>query len=86
MDESFEKAAQEVRVLKQKPEHGEICALYGLYKQATIGDVNIERPSMFDFMGKAKWDAWQAKKGLSKDEAKANYVDLVEKLKPKYGM
>uniref|UniRef100_A0AAQ6IPM7 Acyl-CoA-binding protein n=1 Tax=Anabas testudineus TaxID=64144 RepID=A0AAQ6IPM7_ANATE len=84
--ESFEKAAEEVKVLKQKPDHGEICAIYGLYKQATVGDVNIERPGMFDFTGKAKWDAWEAKKGLSKNEAMATYVDLVEKLKAKYGI
>uniref|UniRef100_A0AAQ6ITT4 ACB domain-containing protein n=1 Tax=Anabas testudineus TaxID=64144 RepID=A0AAQ6ITT4_ANATE len=44
------------------------------------------RPGMFDFTGKAKWDAWEAKKGLSKNEAMATYVDLVEKLKAKYGI
>ncbi|KAK2856880.1 hypothetical protein Q5P01_005615 [Channa striata] len=86
MSESFGKAVEEVKVLKQKPDQGEMCALYGLYKQATVGDVNIERPGMFDFTGKAKWDAWQAKKGLTQDEAKTIYVDLVETLKAKYGI
>jgi len=28
---------------------------YGLFKQATIGDVNTDRPGMLDFVGKAKW-------------------------------
>ena len=37
--------------------------IYGLYKQATIGDVNTDRPGMFDLKGKAKWDAWNAQKG-----------------------
>ena len=38
--------------------------LYGLYKQATVGDVNTDRPGTFsmDFAGKAKWDAWSANK------------------------
>uniref|UniRef100_A0A7N8WHK8 Acyl-CoA-binding protein n=1 Tax=Mastacembelus armatus TaxID=205130 RepID=A0A7N8WHK8_9TELE len=84
--ESFEKAAEEVKVLKQKPDQGEVTALYGLYKQATVGDVNIDRPGMFDFIGKTKWDGWAAKKGLSKEEAMAAYVDLVEELKAKYGI
>ena len=56
--------------------------LYGLYKQATVGDVNIgiisvifvDRPGMFDFTGKAKWDAWNANKGKSQDQAKHEYV------------
>nr|XP_020447815.1 acyl-CoA-binding protein-like isoform X1 [Monopterus albus] len=84
--EAFEKAVEEARVLKQRPGQGEISELYGLYKQATVGDIDIERPGIFDFTGRAKWDAWNAKKGLSKDEAMASYVDLVEKLKAKYGI
>ncbi|MED6270524.1 hypothetical protein CHARACLAT_011289 [Characodon lateralis] len=86
MAEAFEKAAEEAKVLKQRPDQGELTALYGLYKQATVGDVNTERPGMLDFTGKAKWDAWNAKKGLSKEEAMAAYVELVEKLKEKYGI
>ncbi|XP_056226237.1 acyl-CoA-binding protein-like [Seriola aureovittata] len=86
MTESFNKAAEEVKVLKQRPDHGELAALYGFYKQGTVGDVNIARPGMLDFTGKAKWDAWDAKKGLSADEAMAAYVELVENLKAKYGI
>ncbi|GAA6217912.1 acyl-CoA-binding protein-like isoform X1 [Lates japonicus] len=86
MTESFDKAAEEVKVLKQKPDQEEMTELYGLYKQATVGDVNIERPGLLNFTGKAKWDAWNAKKGLSKEEAMAAYVELVEKLKAKYGI
>lgn len=39
--ESFDKAAEEVKVLKQKPDQEEMTVLYGLYKQATVGDINI---------------------------------------------
>ena len=51
---------------------------YGLFKQATVGDVNTERPGMFDMKGKAKWDAWKAKEGTSQDDAKAAYVAKVQ--------
>ena len=54
--------------------------IYALFKQATVGDVNTSRPSMLDLKGKAKWDAWEAKKGLSQDDAKQGYVDLVKEL------
>uniref|UniRef100_A0A1A8K626 Acyl-CoA-binding protein n=1 Tax=Nothobranchius kuhntae TaxID=321403 RepID=A0A1A8K626_NOTKU len=86
MTDAFEKAAEEVKVLKQKPDHGEVAALYGLYKQATVGDISTERPGMFEFTAKAKWDAWNAKKGLTKEQAMAAYVDVAEKLKEKYGI
>ncbi|XP_070813997.1 acyl-CoA-binding protein-like [Chaetodon trifascialis] len=86
MTQSFENAVEEVKVLKQKPDNREMSELYGLYKQATIGDVNIERPGLLDFTGRAKWDAWAAKKGQSKEDAMASYVDLVTRLKEKYGI
>lgn len=43
------------------------------------------RPGMLDFKGKAKWDAWNAKSGTSKNEAKEAYVQLAEKMIDKYG-
>merc|ERR1719461_523050 len=54
--------------------------LYGLYKQATIGDINTKRPGMFDIVGKAKWDAWESMKGKSQDDAKQEYVKFVNEL------
>ncbi|XP_004552644.1 acyl-CoA-binding protein [Maylandia zebra] len=86
MTDAFDKAVEEVKVLKQKPNQQEMGDLYGLYKQATVGDINTERPGFLDFTGKAKWDAWNARKGLSKEEAMAKYVALVEELKEKYGI
>ena len=37
-------------------------------------DYFIERPGMFDFTGKAKWDAWNGRKGLTQNQAKHEYV------------
>ena len=51
---------------------------YALFKQGTVGDVNTERPGMLDMKGKAKWDAWKAKEGMSQDDAKAAYVAKVQ--------
>ena len=54
--------------------------IYALYKQGLIGDVNTDRPGMLDLKGKAKWDAWNAKKGTSKEDAQKAYIELVEAL------
>ena len=34
--------------------------IYALFKQATSGKVTTSRPGMMDFVGRAKWDAWNA--------------------------
>jgi diazepam-binding inhibitor (GABA receptor modulating acyl-CoA-binding protein) len=54
--------------------------IYSLFKQGSIGDVNINRPGMLDLKGKAKWDAWNTKKGMSQEEAQQAYIDLVSAL------
>ncbi|XP_071758446.2 acyl-CoA-binding protein-like [Centroberyx gerrardi] len=86
MSDSFLKAADDVKRLKERPNNEDLSALYGLYKQATAGDVNIDRPGLLDFAGRAKWDAWNTKKGLSKDEAMASYISFVEEMKVKHGI
>ncbi|KAI0255152.1 acyl-CoA-binding protein [Lactifluus subvellereus] len=75
----FEKAVEIVRSLPKdgpiQPSQEDQLYFYSYYKQATEGDVNIPRPGMFDFTGKAKWDAWNERKGVSKEEAWAKYVE-----------
>jgi len=63
----------------------ELKEIYSLYKQATVGDINTERPGMLDFKGKAKWDAWNSKKGMSQDDAKQKYVEFAAQMMEKHG-
>ncbi|KXJ28078.1 acyl-CoA-binding protein [Exaiptasia diaphana] len=86
MSAAFETAAAEVKNLNAKPTDEEMLEVYALYKQATVGDCNTARPGMIDFTGKAKWDAWDGKKGISKEDAEQKYIAKVEELKGKYGM
>ncbi|XP_041118132.1 acyl-CoA-binding protein-like [Polyodon spathula] len=82
----FDKAAEEVKNLKSQPADQEMLEIYSLFKQATVGDVNTARPGMLDFKGKAKWDAWEARKGMGKEDAMKAYIAKVEELKLKYGI
>jgi acyl-CoA-binding protein len=59
-----------------------LLALYGLYKQATAGDVSGSRPGMMDFKGRAKYDAWAGRKGLTKDAAMTAYIAVVDQHAP----
>jgi diazepam-binding inhibitor (GABA receptor modulator, acyl-CoA-binding protein) len=80
LTEQFEQASKDVHTLKERPGNDTLLNLYSLHKQASVGDVNGEEPGMFDFIAKAKYNAWATKKGLTKEEAMKQYVDLVQSL------
>lgn len=82
---AFEAAQQRVKTLSRTPEAAELLELYSLYKQASAGDVQGSRPGVLDFKGRAKYDAWSARKGMSRADAERAYVELVERLAVKYG-
>lgn len=82
--EEFESAQKRVKQLKKTPVPGELLELYALFKQASLGDASGKRPGMLDMRGRAKFDAWSAKKGLSSSEAMSQYVRLVGELEAKY--
>ncbi|KAI9222776.1 diazepam binding inhibitor-like protein [Blastocladiella britannica] len=84
--DAFNTAANEVKSLKTTPSDAQMLEVYALFKQATVGDVQGERPGMFDLKGKAKYDAWAAKKGTSTDAAEKEYIALVESLKASHGI
>ena len=67
--------------MSEKPDNPTLLKIYGLYKQATLGDNAEKKPSFSDFVARAKWDAWTANKGLTQDDAKQKYIDLIESLR-----
>ena len=82
--EDFNEAVSKSKDLSKRPSNEELLEMYGLYKQATDGDVTSERPGGFDFKAIAKFDAWSAKKGLSKEQAMTTYLEFMRKLKESY--
>jgi diazepam-binding inhibitor (GABA receptor modulator, acyl-CoA-binding protein) len=80
LDEDFQSAQTRVKQLAQTPPPERLLELYSLYKQGTEGDVKGSRPGMLDFKGRAKYDAWAARKGSSKEAAQQAYVALVKRL------
>lgn len=78
--EQFENATQDVKKLASKPSVENMLKLYAFYKQATAGDVNGKRPGMLNLAGRSKYDAWGKIKGMSAEEAKKSYINLVKTL------
>jgi acyl-CoA-binding protein len=77
----FETAVAESKNLAERPSSDVLLQLYALYKQATAGDVEGKRPGFTDMIGRAKYDAWAAVKGIASDAAMTRYIDLVTDLK-----
>jgi acyl-CoA-binding protein len=80
LEEQFEETSKRVHTLSQRPSNDILLNLYSYHKQASIGDVHGEKPGMFDFINAAKYNAWATKKGLTREQAMQNYVDLVNSL------
>lgn len=80
LQSAFEAAVANSKNLSERPDNATLLKLYALYKQATQGDVTGNKPGFSDMIGRAKWDAWNALKGASKEDAMQQYVDLIESL------
>jgi len=81
LETSFKQASDDAQNLDERPDNDTLLKLYALYKQGSEGDVSGEKPGFFDFVGIAKYEAWEKLQGLDRDEAKQKYVDLVESLR-----
>lgn len=80
IQDQFSAAQDKVKTLPAQS-NDVLLQLYSLFKQATVGDASGgKKPGMFDLVGKAKFEAWETKKGLSKEAAMKAYVELVEGL------
>ena len=78
--DQFQDAKARAEKLPRRPSNDQLLDLYGLYKQATEGDVSGARPGILDVRGRAKFDAWTKRKGVSREDAMKTYVALVDAL------
>lgn len=76
----FEAAVANSKKLSERPDNATLLKIYALYKQATAGDNTEKKPGFGDMVGRAKWDAWNAVKGTSSDDAMQQYVELIQSL------
>jgi acyl-CoA-binding protein len=76
----FEQAAKAAKSLPERPDDQTMLRLYALYKQGSSGDVQGSKPGFFDFVGSAKYEAWEKLRGTAMEDAQRQYVELVRKL------
>lgn len=80
LKQQFEQASERVKQLEERPDNDTLLKLYALYKQGADGDVSGERPGFFDFVGVAKYEAWEKLKGTDQEAAMKRYIELVDSL------
>ncbi len=79
-DEGFADARKKVEELYTRMDNKTIRKVYAYYKQATEGDISGKRPSALRFRDRVKFDAWSSISGMSREDAKSAYIDLVNNL------
>jgi diazepam-binding inhibitor (GABA receptor modulator, acyl-CoA-binding protein) len=82
--QTLEEAMALTKKFTSKPSQSELLSLYGLYKQATVGDNTEDPPGGFDFVAAAKYNAWKSFVGKSQEDATEEYINLVNSIAPKY--
>lgn len=76
----FDEMVRAVRdaTINFNPNNAQKLKLYAFYKQATEGDITIECPPIIHMLERAKWQAWNAIKGKTAEEAMAGYLKVFE--------
>lgn len=84
LEEKFHAAVKAIQRLPNdgsfQPSNEMKLTFYGLYKQATVGPCNESRPSFFNLVNRAKWDAWDKCRSMSKQAAMVAYIDEIRKI------
>jgi diazepam-binding inhibitor (GABA receptor modulating acyl-CoA-binding protein) len=91
LEERFRSCEQKFAAMQSKQPSGgtkhkelsteTLLQFYAMFKQATVGDVNIKAPWRIDMVARAKYDAWAALKGtLTREQAMQRYCEMWESL------
>jgi len=79
---TFNRAAGHLQTLASSLAAEKLLTIYGYYKQANEGDCNTNKPGIFSYQARQKWDAWMAMKGKSKEEAMKGYINEISNIDP----
>jgi len=76
---NFEEAVAKVNGLKSC-DNDTLLDLYAYYKQATIGQCNIESPGVFNIKATKKYQAWKGLGDMDSETAKSRYIRIASNL------
>ncbi len=77
LDKAFEEAYEKASAMTEPLPQDVMLLFYAYYKQATNGD-NFSFNANFGVRNAFKFNAWMQLKGISPEEAKRKYIELVK--------
>jgi diazepam-binding inhibitor (GABA receptor modulating acyl-CoA-binding protein) len=80
LEKEFFSLAEKIKNSDKNLDNDTLLKLYGYYKQATIGDCNVECPAFWKINDKLKWEAWDKHRGLKKKHSMKKYIKLVNEI------
>ncbi|XP_069120009.1 acyl-CoA-binding domain-containing protein 6-like isoform X1 [Argopecten irradians] len=84
LTELFEGACNYIRQSSGMFDSEKLLYFYSRYKQATEGRCNTNKPGIFDFQGKHKWEAWKKLGDMSKKAAMFQYITFLGNVDPEW--
>lgn len=81
LDKRFEEAVNEASKMTQASLPQDVqLRLYAFYKQATFGSAQYNQSENFDLRNAFKTNAWMQISHISIEEAKENYIEIINSL------
>jgi acyl-CoA-binding protein len=81
LDTRFKEAVEKASKMTQASLPQDVqLRLYAFFKQATIGTMEIRQTSSFHLRDAFKTNAWMQISHLSAEEAKENYIEIINSL------
>uniref|UniRef100_A0A914VXB8 ACB domain-containing protein n=1 Tax=Plectus sambesii TaxID=2011161 RepID=A0A914VXB8_9BILA len=91
-DKDFANAVDKMSRAGYKGKHGQFevpdddkVDMFGMYMQATVGDVNSPKPSSDHPIELSKWQSWNGRKGLTREEAQNAFISRANRLLTLHG-
>ena len=79
LDARFNAAVECINALKKGWffSHTEQLIAYKYFKQATVGDCNVQQPPAYRITAYSKYNAWNSLKEMSKSKAMEEYITMM---------
>lgn len=80
LEDRFNRACDYLPSLVKKLDSSILLKFYALYKQATVGQCNIDKPAWYSMEAKSKYNAWNSLGTMAKTEAMSSYIELLNEV------
>jgi acyl-CoA-binding protein len=82
LDEYFRAVVTNWKAYKGPKTEKIVCKMYGIYKQAVVGDCNVKNTFDILTLANKKWVQWNSRMGMTKDDSKRRFITYCAEIDP----